>query len=107
MVDKVVVGAKTEDSVNPYMLKFIYVNGMEDFVDASNMHGGAQGKKPSHNPVSDEKKDIPFNGKKDALEKQKNMLQNLFEKGIITKRVYNQSLEKMNKAEEQANNIRI
>ena len=102
MIDKVIVGTTDENGVHPYNIKFIYANGVEDYVDVSDKHGAVQGKHAEKAAINKDKDESPFDGKQEMADRQKGLLKNLLNQGVLNNATYNASIEKINQAIESA-----
>ena len=105
MIDKVIIGTKDENGDNPYIAKFIYSNGYEDCIDMSNKHGLVSGEKVKIETISQNGDEIPFDGTQDMVERQKGLLKNLLNQGVLNKAAYDKSITKINQAIDSANTI--
>ena len=105
MIDKVIIGNADENGVHPYNVKFIYSNGFEDCVDTTDMHGVVPGGQVKTRAKSKDTDETPFDGTQDVFDRQKGLLKNLLNQGVLNQVSYNESMAKISQAVEKARSI--
>jgi len=104
MIDRIVIGAEDENGANPYIVKFVYSNGYEDVVDTTDMNSIA-GKMAKKKATIPEKSEIPFNGTKEMVDRQKGLLDHLLKQGVLNQVTYNESVAKIEQTINKARTI--